>query len=104
MIYLYIILYIWITNNISYKATLPTHMYDVIADMDEERKILQREAYPQLQEYGRQHGVDFYMVDLRWGAGRYVDWDLTSTGLHVHEINSCQRHSIGPCFVVSKLG
>ena len=82
---------------------LPVHskIQTFLLDMKEERSALSRVAFPVLQEYCRSQGLDFHVVDLRLGAGMYVDSELTSSSQHLKEINTCNRLSIAPCFIVS---
>ena len=37
-------------------------------DMKEERRLLQRKVFPQLEKYCEQNGAKFQAVDLRWGV------------------------------------
>ncbi|WAQ98657.1 NWD2-like protein [Mya arenaria] len=43
------------------------------SDMAEERNMLLEDVYPRIQEYSRRkYGVDFQMVDMRWGVTNEV--------------------------------
>ena len=69
--------------------------------MEAERNALMTNVFPLLKDYCRErHGVEFQVVDMRWGvpAGS-ADAHSTITRC-MSEINECQKYSIGPNFVV----
>ena len=37
-------------------------------DMKEERRILQKEVFPELEKFCEERGAKFQAVDLRWGV------------------------------------
>ncbi len=58
-------------------------------------------VYPRLKEYCReQHGLEFQVVDMRWGVRDESTDDHKTTELCMQEIDNCQRLSLGPNFVV----
>ena len=70
-------------------------------DMRAERNSLHRLAHPKLQELCRGLGLEYQVVDMRWGVtDEAVNEHLTSK-LCIREIKNCQRISAGPNFVVS---
>lgn len=73
----------------------------VLLDFKAERNELLRSAFPSLQLYCAQQGLDFQVVDLRWGVTDEVINDHQVSALCLREIAACQRLSVGPNFVVS---
>ncbi|KAK0413279.1 hypothetical protein QR680_006707 [Steinernema hermaphroditum] len=70
-------------------------------DTTVERNALMEEVYPALKEYCREnHGLDFQVVDMRWGVRDEATDDHMTTKLCITEIGNCQRLSLGPNFVV----
>uniref|UniRef100_A0A1I7RSF5 WD_REPEATS_REGION domain-containing protein n=1 Tax=Bursaphelenchus xylophilus TaxID=6326 RepID=A0A1I7RSF5_BURXY len=66
-----------------------------------ERNALMEEVYPALKRYCREtHGLDFQVVDMRWGVRDEATDDHMTTNLCINEIHNCQRLSMGPNFVV----
>ncbi|CAF0730796.1 unnamed protein product [Brachionus calyciflorus] len=66
-----------------------------------ERNLLMETVYPKLKEYCReQHGLEFQVVDMRWGVRDESTDDHKTTELCMQEIDNCQRLSLGPNFVV----
>ncbi len=70
--------------------------------MKAERDALMALAYPQISTLCAQIGLQFGVVDMRWGVGE----DEEETHGHSEmvdlcrrEIAACQAHSIGPNFV-----
>ena len=72
-----------------------------IADMKEERNRLTKIAYPRLSEYCKGLGLEFQVVDLRWGITDDVTDEHLANTLCLEQIRACQRISMGPNFVVS---
>ena len=73
----------------------------LFTDMKAERNALHLWAHPQLQQFCQERGLEYQVVDMRWGVpDEAVDKHLTSD-LCLHEIKVCQRLSAGPTFVVS---
>jgi hypothetical protein len=57
-------------------------------------------VYPRLKEYCReQHGLEFQVVDMRWGVRDESTDDHKTADLCMNEIDNCQRLSLGPNFV-----
>lgn len=66
-----------------------------------ERNALMENVYPKLKEYLREnYGLEFQVVDMRWGVRDEATDDHMTTSLCMQEIHNCQRLSIGPNFVV----
>jgi len=74
---------------------------ETVVDFKAERNALQRGAFPALQRYCAEQGLDFQVVDLRWGVTDEVINDHQVAALCLREITTCQRLSVGPNFVVS---
>ncbi len=62
--------------------------------------MLARVAYPELQRYCNGLGLDFQVVDMRWGVTDDVINDQQVSQLCIRQIRSCQQLSRGPNFVV----
>lgn len=61
-----------------------------------------RDIYPKLKNYCRnRYGLEFQVVDMRWGVRDEATDDHMTSALCMAEIKACQRVSIGPNFVVS---
>ncbi|GAB6024675.1 hypothetical protein CHUAL_009809, partial [Chamberlinius hualienensis] len=70
-------------------------------DTSNERNTLMEEVYPKLKEFCREkHGLEFQVVDMRWGVRDEATDDHMTTDLCMNEIKNCQRLSVGPNFVV----
>ncbi|CAH1801106.1 unnamed protein product [Owenia fusiformis] len=63
-----------------------------------ERNILLEKAYPELRQFCAEHGLDFQVVDMRWGVRDAMTSDHHTTELCLNEIYNCQRLSMGPNF------
>ena len=70
-------------------------------DTKGERNYLARLAYPQLQEWCQQHGLEFQVVDMRWGVTQDAVLDHATSDICLQQISECQRLSRGTNFVVS---
>ena len=57
--------------------------------------------YPKLKEYCRERGLEFQVVDMRWGVRDESTDDHKTADLCMQEIDNCQRLSLGPNFVVN---
>lgn len=71
-----------------------------LLDFIEERNKLAQETFPPLQQYCQTLGLEFQVVDMRWGVrDENISYHQTSE-VCIQEIHNCQRLSIGPSFVV----
>ncbi|CAL4190550.1 unnamed protein product, partial [Meganyctiphanes norvegica] len=69
-------------------------------DMLMERNTLMAEVYPRIKDFCREkHGLEFQVVDMRWGVRDEATDDHLTTDLCMTEIINCQRLSMGPNFV-----
>lgn len=69
--------------------------------MRAERNMLSQHVYPQLQQHCASLGLDFQVVDLRWGLTVETENDHSGARICMQEILNCQDVSLGPNFVVS---
>ncbi|KAH0810500.1 hypothetical protein GEV33_012289 [Tenebrio molitor] len=70
-------------------------------DTTMERNTLMAKCYPKIKDYCREkHGLEFQVVDMRWGVRDEATDDHMTTELCMKEIQNCQRLSMGPNFVV----
>ncbi|XP_039442775.1 NACHT and WD repeat domain-containing protein 2 [Culex pipiens pallens] len=70
-------------------------------DTTMERNNLMAKCYPRIKDYCREkHGLEFQVVDMRWGVRDEATDDHMTTELCMREIKNCQRLSMGPNFVV----
>ena len=57
-------------------------------------------TFPALRMYCQQRGLEFEVVDMRWGVrDESISSHLTSD-ICIEEIVNCQKLSLGPMFVV----
>lgn len=69
-------------------------------DMSMERNCLMENVYPKIKEYCKEkYGLEFQVVDMRWGVRDEATDDHMTTQLCMNEIKNCQRLSVGPNFV-----
>lgn len=69
--------------------------------MSEERNILYNQAYPELRRFCNDFGIEFQVIDMRWGVRSTAVVDHSIASLCLFEVQTCKRLSIGPNFVVS---
>ncbi|KAI8517772.1 NACHT domain- and WD repeat-containing protein 1 [Branchiostoma belcheri] len=74
-------------------------MSSTFSDMAKERNILLQKAYPELREFCQKQGLDFQVMDMRWGVRDEVVADHMTCALCLMEIDTCKRLSVGPNFV-----
>ncbi|KAH3755207.1 hypothetical protein DPMN_189897 [Dreissena polymorpha] len=69
-------------------------------DTREERNVLLEDVYPRLKTICKEkYGMDFQLVDMRWGVPVEASDDHQATQLCLDEIKNCQKLSTGPNFV-----
>ncbi|XP_060934041.1 NACHT domain- and WD repeat-containing protein 1 [Limanda limanda] len=71
-----------------------------LTDMSSERKALLERAYPEVLAFCRGLGLVLEVVDLRWGIRNVSSGDHDSCEVFLQEIQSCQRISAGPHFIL----
>ncbi|XP_038079386.1 NACHT domain- and WD repeat-containing protein 1-like isoform X1 [Patiria miniata] len=68
-------------------------------DTIHERNRLLKDVFPELQKYCQGKGLDFEVVDMRWGVRDNATADHLTSALCIKEIETCKRLSMGPHFV-----
>ena len=68
--------------------------------MQNERSILQRDAFPRLEKYCEENGARFQAVDLRWGVNEESQLNQKTLQICFNEIARCQKISPKPNFVI----
>ena len=59
-----------------------------------------REIYPRIRQFCDERGIDFSVVDFRWGIRDQATNDHMTTEICMNEIDKCYDESIdAPCFV-----
>ncbi|EDV28762.1 uncharacterized protein TRIADDRAFT_19804, partial [Trichoplax adhaerens] len=80
--------------------TVRAFISSTFTDTKLERNAIMKDIYSRLKEYCRsRHGLDFQLVDMRWGVRDEATDDHITTELCLKEIELCQKISIGPNFV-----
>ena len=69
-------------------------------DMLMERNTLMEWVYPKIKEYCKEkHGLEFQVVDMRWGVRDEMTNEHATTALCMNELRGCQKYSMGPNFI-----
>ena len=69
-------------------------------DMLMERNTLMEWVYPKIKEYCKEkHGLEFQVVDMRWGVRDEMTNEHMTTSLCMNELRGCQKYSMGPNFI-----
>ena len=63
--------------------------------------MLMENIYPKIKDFCRERGLEFQVVDMRWGVRDESTDDHKTADLCMQEIDNCQRLSLGPNFVVN---
>ncbi|CAE1275497.1 unnamed protein product [Acanthosepion pharaonis] len=71
----------------------------VSSDTQIERNALMVDTYPKIQEFCANLGLDFQVIDMRWGIPDESQLDHSMEELCLSEIKNCQNLSLGPNFV-----
>nr|XP_006821226.1 PREDICTED: NACHT and WD repeat domain-containing protein 1-like [Saccoglossus kowalevskii] len=75
------------------------YLSSTFEDYVAERNILLEDAYPVLLQWCQRRGLDFQVVDMRWGIPRETTIDHNTVAICQREIQTCQQMSAGPNFV-----
>lgn len=62
--------------------------------------MLYNQAYPELRRFCNDFGIEFQVIDMRWGVRSTAVVDHSTSSLCQFEVETCKRLSIGPYFVV----
>ena len=77
-------------------------LFHFVSDFVHERNRLAKDVFPVLQSYCQHKGLEFQVIDMRWGVrDENISLHLTSD-VCIQEIRNCQRLSLGPSFLVSE--
>eukprot|EP00041_Stephanoeca_diplocostata_P038076 m.1475175 g.1475175 ORF g.1475175 m.1475175 type:complete len:2147 (-) comp25155_c0_seq15:836-7276(-) len=68
-------------------------------DLKVERDALMQRAYPLIRRKCQDLGIEFQVVDMRWGIRDESTDDHQTTAICMREIEQCQQNSIGPNFI-----
>ncbi|KAK3084548.1 hypothetical protein FSP39_015171 [Pinctada imbricata] len=80
--------------------TVKLYVTSGLPDFDYERNILMEHVYPSVRQYCRdRHGIDFQVVDLRWGMENVPETFKPSVTTCLKELKHCQARSMGPSFM-----
>lgn len=71
--------------------------------MRSERNAIVRDVNPLLKEYCAKFNLDFQFVDMRWGVTEDSQIDHSVEKICLLEVENCQKISLGPNFIVSKI-
>ena len=64
-----------------------------------ERNTLMEWVYPKIKEYCKEkHGLEFQVVDMRWGVRDEATDDHLTTNISLEELENCKNVSVGPSF------
>ena len=82
------------------KKALKVFISSTFTDTKAERNYLMREIYPRIRQFCDERGIDFSVVDYRWGIRDHDTNDHTTKEICMNEIDKCYHDSIdAPCFV-----
>lgn len=75
------------------------YLSSTFADFAPERTALQERVFPRLQEFCRQHGARFDVVEMHWGVSEQAALDQQTVDICLEEIERCRRVSPGLHFI-----
>lgn len=70
------------------------------SDFAAEREALQKEVFPQLEDYCAKRGARFQAVDLRWGITEEAQREHDTMRICLEEVRRCQEMSPRPNFAI----
>jgi len=62
------------------------------SDFVEERNILQKEVFPNIEKYCHEKGRQFQAIDLRWGVNDEAQYDQKTLEICLNEVHACKTH------------
>ncbi|KAK7109838.1 hypothetical protein V1264_013816 [Littorina saxatilis] len=80
-------------------TTVRVFFSSTFTDMKVERNMLMKEAVSHLRDYCKDRGLDYEVVDMRWGVREDASVEHTTTDICRQEIANCRELSAGPNFV-----
>lgn len=80
--------------------TFRVFVSSTFTDMREERRILQRDVFPELEKFCETKGAKFQGVDLRWGVNEDSALNQKTLQICFNEIARCQKISPKPNFLI----
>ncbi len=82
------------------KKLLRVFISSTFTDTKAERNYLMREIYPRIRQFCLRRGLEFDVVDFRWGIRDQATNDHMATEICMTEIDKCVKQSINaPSFV-----
>jgi hypothetical protein len=92
---------IFLSSTFHGKINLNKH--EKCLDFVHERNHLFNNAFPELDKWCVERGLEFQVSDMRWGIRDSMSSEHGTTEMCLQEIRHCQELSVGPNFVVSNL-
>lgn len=80
--------------------TFRVFVSSTFSDMKEERRILQKDVFPQLEKFCETQGAKFQAVDLRWGVNEESSISHRTLEICLNELARCQKLSPKPNFII----
>lgn len=80
--------------------TFRVFISSTFSDMREERQILQKKVFPELENHCISRGARFQAVDLRWGVTEASQLEQKTLDICLSEIKRCQQVSPKPNFLI----
>ncbi|KAI3387087.1 hypothetical protein SNEBB_003519 [Seison nebaliae] len=85
----------------SFPKVVRVFLSSTFSDMHLERNCVLQNVVPPCREYCREeYGVDFQLVDMRWGIPTDCTNNHTASELCLKELKTCQKLSLGPTFIL----
>jgi WD40 repeat protein len=70
------------------------------ADFSDERDVLQRRVFPELDAYCTARGYQFYPLDLRWGVNEEAQLDQRTVEICLNEVRAAKTDYPPPNFLI----
>jgi len=68
-------------------------------DFTNEREVLQKEVFPELELFCEKYGYQFQAIDLRWGVSEEAQYDQKTLDICLEEVKNCKLHP-NPNFLI----
>ena len=79
-----------------------TQFLSRFSDFLHERNHLIQNVFPSIRQYCQTIGLEFQVVDMRWGVRDHSVSSHHISKVCLKEITICQQLSVGPSFIVSQ--